>query len=662
MRTVRTNSWTSLLLTALLAGCSGGGGGEVVDKEMVAPPDPVSKGPDVSGVSIPVVTPTWDPKAGDPKVSAELGGPGFTGEGWTTADVHQIGDPSAPQGGSFSFAMNDWPATTRFMGQNSASVFTTFTAGVMYDTLLELDPVTYEYAPHLATHWQISEDKSTYRFRLNPEAKWSDGEPITADDVIASWKLNVDPTLLDPSANLVYGKFEEPKAISPYIVEVKTKEESWRNFLYLASSMVILPEHEIGKLTGAEFIDKYQFSYGAVSGPYTVLPEDIKTGESITLTRRKDWWGEKNVAWDGQYNFEKITFIVVHEPQLQFEKTKKGEIDYFVIPKAQWWAEDIPALDDVKRGLLVPRKFFTEAPIGTSGLAINMKVAPLDDVNIRAALQLLYDRPTMIKKLFYDEYRPLTSYFQGATYSNPNNELFPYDEVGAVELLEKSGWTEKDSDGYRVKDGKRLSLTVNYRTPLSERDLTVYQEACKRAGIELELQLLTPATAWKNLQAKQFELMSMNWSGLTFPNPETSWKGDLADIPDNNNTNGFKDARVDELLAEYDREYDVKRRQQIIQEIDGILYAAHPYVLGWYNPSQRVLYWNKYGMPEWGVPRYATYQNMFITWWYDAEKAAQLEEARKDPSKSMERVDPENHFWEKWVAAKNLGTAKGDGG
>lgn len=653
---------TTLITALFLCGCSGGGGEEsVVDKTMVAPP-PVPPTPDVGGIRIPKVVPTWDPKAGDPQVSAELGGPGFTGEGWTTAEEYQIGDPSAPQGGSFSFAMQDWPATTRFAGQNSASVFTNFTASVMYDALLELDPVTYEYAPHLATHWQMSEDRSTYRFRLNPEARWSDGKPITAADVVASWKLMVDPTLLDPGRKLVFDKFEEPRAVSPYIVEVKTKEESWRNFLYFATSLPVLPEHEIGQMTGAEFLDKYQFSYGAVSGPYTVLPEDIKTGESITLTRRKDWWGDKNVAWDGMFNFDKIQFVVVHDPQLQFEKVKKGEIDYFVIPKAQWWAEDIPALDEVKRGLLVPRKFFTEAPIGTQGLAINMKVPPLDDVRIREALQLLYDRPTMIKKLFYDEYRPLTSYFQGATYANPANQVFPYDEVRAVELLEQAGWTGKDAEGYRVKDGKRLHLTVTYRTPLAERDLTVYQEACKRAGIELELQLLTPATAWKNLQAKQFELLSMSWGGLTFPNPETSWSGALADVPDNNNANGFKDPRVDELLHQYDREYDVKRRQQIIQEIDGILYAAHPYVLAWYGPAQRVLYWNRFGMPAWGVPRYGTYQDMFVTWWVDPQKSARLEEARKDPAATMDRVEPENHFWETWAEANKIAAAKGDAG
>lgn len=635
----------ALLAVALLAACSGGDGGPAGD----GPGEPTPEVRENVDVTLPTVTYAWDPKAGDPAVPAELGGPGFTGEGWETRLTFQsVGDPKAIQGGTMVIDMPDWPATLRMAGKDWNTSFNYFAAELMFEGLLTLDPITLEFIPRLATHWQISEDKSTYRFRINPAARWSDGTEITAADVVATYRLKTDPTLLDPSSVMTYGKLEEPKAISKYIVEVKVKEENWRNFLYFATSSVF-PGHQIGGLKGSEYLDKYQFAYTAVSGPYHVLPEDIDTGNAITLTRRTDWWDDANPVHDGTYNIGKFKFVIVKDPQLRFEKIKKGEIDYMIVPKAQWWAEDIPKLEQVQRGLLVPRKFFTEAPIGTSGLALNQQRPPLDDKNVRLALQHLYDRETMIEKLFFDEYEPLTSYYQGGVYANPGNQLLPYDELAAVELLEKAGWTEINSEGYRVKDGKVLSFALTYGSPLSERSLTVFQESAKKAGIKIDLQLLTPASGWKNVREKQFDIHDMAWGALIFPNPETSWHSRLADQKDNNNITGFKNERVDALCAEYDKEYDVKRRIEIIREIDGILYQEHPYVLGWFGPSQRVLFWNKFDMPAWGTSRYGEADNMFNVWWIDPAKEQALEAAKKDPAAKLDAGPREVRFWPQWA-------------
>jgi microcin C transport system substrate-binding protein len=606
--------------------------------------------PQTYDLEIPMVEYRWDPKAGDSSVSAELGGPGFTGEGWeTNLKFPARGSAKAVRGGSMTRYMSDWPATLRQTGKDWNSSINYLVADLCYESLLTVHPNTLEHMPKLATHWQISDDKMTYRFRIDPRARWSDGKEITSADVVASYKLRMDPTLLDPSNILTFGKLEEPVAISKYIVEVKAKEENWRNFLYFSGSSVF-PAHEVS-IKGSEYLDKFQFSYTANSGPYQVRAEDIVRGQSVTLTRRSDWWGEGNPAHVGLWNIERLRFVVVKDPNLVFEKAKKGEIDYFVVPKAQWWAEEIPELDEVKRGLLVPRKFYTDAPVGTSGLSINTRKPPLDDLRIRKALAHLYDRKTMIQKLYFNEYEPLSSYYQGGTYQNTENKLVEYDEVKAVELLEEAGWTAKNDQLVRVKDGKELTFTVTYRTKLSERSLTVFQEACKRAGIRIELQLLTPAAGWKNLRQKEYELFSMAWGALVFPNPETSFLGKLADQVNNNNVTSFKNARVDELCKAYDQEYDVQKRVEIIREIDGIVFNEHPYVLGWYLPSQRILFWNKFGMPEWGGFRTADYDQLLYSWWVDPEKERKLAAAQKDGS-SLPPEPCENRFWAAWHAAQ----------
>ncbi len=423
--------------------------------------------------------------------------------------------------------------------------------------------------------------------------------------------------------------------------------------MYFGASMRIMPAHQIS-IPGDEYLKKYQNSYPAMTGPYTLQDDNVVMNKSLTLTRRDDWWGKDNPAWTGIYNFDEYHFIVVQDNNLAFEKAKKGELDYFWVNKSQWWVEElVPSkVDPLKRGLIQKRKFFNDAPIGASGEALNMTRPPLDNLRMRKALAHLYNRELFIDELFFNEYGPLTSYYQGGVYQNSNNEMLHYDPFRAVELLEELGWTEVDSDGYRVKDGKRLEFELSYRSKMSERHLTIYQRDCQEAGIKLDLKLLDPATHWQNVRQRKYDLSSMAWGALTFPNPETSFHGKLAVVPENNNVTAFSDPRVDELCDEYDVEMDVKRRTEIIREIDGIVFAAHPYVLDWYNPSQLVCYTNKYSHPNFGVWRTKDREDMFYSWWQDPVKTKAYEEALADPNKVLETEPIEHRFWEAWQAAQ----------
>ncbi|MDF1797935.1 MAG: ABC transporter substrate-binding protein [Planctomycetota bacterium] len=601
-------------------------------------------------VEIPMVQYQWDPMAGDESIPAAMGGPGFTGEGWdTNMEFLAIGSADAVKGGTMRRYTTDWPATLRQHGKDWNSSINYMVNDLCYESLLMPHPSTLEYIPRLATHWKISEDRSVYTFRINPAARWSDGSEVTANDVVASWKLRMDPKCLDPSSMGTYGKLDEPVAVSKYIVEVKCNQPNWRNFLYF-SGMGIFPAAEVS-IPGDEYLDKFQNAYTANSGPYIVPPEGIVMGASIELQRREDWWDIDNPAWTGMYNIDTYKYDIVLDPNLAFEKVKKGELDYYLVPRAQWWAQDIPTLDQVERGLLVMRKFYTDAPTGTSGIAINTQRAPLDDLRMRQVLQALYDRELFIDKLYYNEYEPLQSYYQGGTYQNQDNELFEYDPYLAEDLLIEMGYTEKDNEGYLVRDGQRLSFSLTYSSTFTQ-NLTIFQENCKDAGIEIELKYETPAARWKTMRQKKFDLTSTAWGALVFPNPETSFHGKYADQVDNNNVTSFSDPRVDELCTAYDEEYDVEVRREIIREIDGIIYGQMPYVLGWYNPAQRMLFWNKFSMPEWGGYRTADYDALHYVWWVDPAKEAALEAALKDPAAKMEAGSRENRFWKHWAKSQ----------
>ena len=112
----------------------------------------------------------------------------------------------------------------------------------------------------------------TYEFRINPDARWWDGMPVTSDDVIATWDLRMDETILAPSDQITYGKFERPIAKSKYIVSVKAKTVNWRNFLYFSTSMVLHPYHILKDLDGTSFLEEYTFSLSSCQTPLPLGP------------------------------------------------------------------------------------------------------------------------------------------------------------------------------------------------------------------------------------------------------------------------------------------------------------------------------------------------------------------------------------------------------
>src|SRR5690606_16850317 len=124
-------------------------------------------------------------------------------------------------------------------------------------------------------------------------------------------------------------------------------------------------------------------------------------------------------------------------------------------------------------------------------------------------------------------------------------------------------------DGVLVKDGKRLSLKIQYQTPGLEKYFTSLQETCRKVGVEIVLDLTTPETQWKNAQERKFQVLAMAWGASPQPNPETIFHSDLADKEGSNNIVGFQNPEVDKLIDEYNQEFDVAKRVEILKKIDG---------------------------------------------------------------------------------------------
>jgi microcin C transport system substrate-binding protein len=590
----------------------------------------------------------------DPSVPADQGGKGFTGEGWeTNKDFDLIGDPRAVKGGLLRDFIPSFPGTLRMAGPEWNTSVNYTIAQMVYETLLNYHPTTLAYIPVLATHWQILPDNLTFRFRIDPNARFSDGMPVTSEDVVATWKFYTDKGLQDAFYNAQFAKLEPPVAESKYIVRMKAKELGWMNF-DIAALMRIFPAHVLKTFDGAKYLKDYNFKLMPGTGPYVLNESDIQKGQSIALRRRRDYWAEKYRANVGQYNFDELRSIVVRDQNLAFEMFKKGELDYFRVNRSKVWVEELN-FDKVQQGLIVKRKIFNNYPAAVQYMAFNTRRPPWDDIRVRQAFALLFNREQLIEKLFYKEYLPLNSYYPGTEYENPDNPKNLYNPEEALRLLAEAGWKTRDAQGRLTKNGQPLQVDFIYVDKSQETYLTVYQQDLQKVGITLNLRLVTPETSFKMKMQRQFDFAFGSWGvGNVFPIPKPEYHSSMAVIQNTNNISGFKDKRIDEITEQYEVTFDVQKRAALLRELDGILTRQYHYVMQWYAPAERIAYWNKYSYPAGTFSRIGDYEGTLAPgilqlWWLDPVKQQKLEQAMRDPSIKLEIPPVEDHYWQEYA-------------
>jgi microcin C transport system substrate-binding protein len=547
--------------------------------------------------------------------------------------------------------MISFPGTLRMAGPEWNTEENYVINSLVYETLLTLHPTTLEYMPVLATHWKVDTDRLTYRFRIDPNARFSDGTPVTSEDVVATWKFLTDKSLQDLYMNTQFNKLEMPVAESKYIVRVKAKELKWENFL-VAATLRVFPAAVIQKVDGAAYLRDYNFKLVPGTGPYILNESDIEKGRSITLRRRKDYWAEKYRANVGQYNFDEVRKVVVRDENLAIEMLKKGDLDYYYVAgNPQVWMERFD-IEAVQRGLLVKKAVFNNYPASLAYIGFNMRRKPFDDVRVRKAFALLLNREQIIQKLFYDLYRPITSYFPATIYENPANPKNAYDPQEAFRLLAEAGWKDRDAQGRLTRNGEPLRVELIYARQVFEPWLTIYQEDLRRMGITLNLRLVTFETSFKLLMQRQFEYAVGAWgAGSVFPNPRPEYDSETADVENTNNITGLKDKRVDEIIERYEVNFNPDERAELLKQLDGLLASQYIYTLRWYDPAQRFVFWNKYGMPEGSLSRVGDYSGTLgpgipQLWWVDPEKSQKLEQAMRDNSVKLDIPPVDDKYWQ----------------
>jgi microcin C transport system substrate-binding protein len=586
-------------------------------------------------------------------VPAPLGGPGFekiaADNGWTTAaiadeDYQYVADTNALKGGTITIGLEAFPLTFRAYGKNENTTVTRSVYNMVYEGLLTTNPLDLEFLPSLASHWRIGPDGRTYYFRINPAARFSDGHPVTSEDVIATYRLGSDPGILSASTNAFFEEFETPVALSRYIVAVRSKSLNWKNLLYF-SGTPILPAHVIGRISGEEYLRRYQYAMPPGTGPYIVREKDIRKGRSVTLRRRIDWWQKNEPQMKGEFNFDAIRMIVIADPEAAARQFRSGEIDLSLSRTVESWIAGSD-IDEVRRGLIAIQYIHTRYPSGFAGLAFNTKREPFDDIRVRQAIGLLFDREHILGK-DVSRFDLTNSIYPGSEYENPNNARREYDPAGAVQLLKEAGYTSRNDEGILVRNGKPLVIEMlvyggqQYLTRILQTDLA-------QVGIRVEPKVVDPSVWFSMLKEQNYQMAHMSWGGLLFPNPITSFHSTLADRLPSNNITSFRDARVDSLAEREQRTFDPVERRKILREIDSIFSSSYHYAYSWHASNDRLVYRNRFGMPRHVISRIGDWRDILSLWWVDPVRHKRLQAAQRDRSINLDRPEPSSYFWLQW--------------
>lgn len=488
-------------------------------------------------------------------------------------DRPTIGNANAPQGGTLNIVLRSEPSTLNPI--TSTDLVSSQVRAWVVDTLLDMNADTYEYVPGLAEKAEQSADGKTITFYLRKGVKFHDGKPFTAEDVKFSFEAMFDPKYNAMHLRPYFENFEQKaEVLDPFTVRFTVKEKYHRNFEMLAGGLRIVPKHVYGDPDAG--VKKNKTVIG--TGPYKL--ENYDQGQSIVLTRNKDWWG-KDLNWNkGKYNFDRIRFRFIKDENIVLESLKKGEIDYYdsMTPEAYVLKTTGPEWGTIALKV----KTDNLAPKSYSFIGWNLRRDLFGDKNVRQALQMLVNRNEMNKKFRFDMDKPASGpWYMQSEYADPKAKPVPFDPKKAVEILRAAGWTDTNKDGVLDKEinGQRrdFRFTLSYANKDAEKYWVLYQSDLKKIGIEMRLQLLEWNSFLKNMDEGNFDAVALAWgAGSVHVDPKQIWHSSTA-VKGGSNFIGYKNPEIDKLIDQARQELDKKKRIPILQKVYRAISADYPY-------------------------------------------------------------------------------------
>ncbi|MCL4101670.1 extracellular solute-binding protein [Fibrobacter sp. HC4] len=493
--------------------------------------------------------------------------------------------------------------------------------GMMFEPLVSLHSTEDKEVGVLADSWSVGEDGKTFTFHVDPRAKWSDGKSITAEDVQYYYDVIMDEKNLTPIFKVGLSRFDRPEVVDSLTIKMTAKEIHWGNF-WEAAGMLAFPKHA---WQGKDF-NQIRYDFPVVSGPYII--KTFREDRYVELARRADWWGFKKNWNRGKYNFQKIRYRFMNDQTKALEAFKKQDFNAYAIYTSSIWMKQTD-FDAVQKGWAVKQRIFNKEPIGFQGMAINMRKPEYQDVRVRRALNFMLNREAMNEKYMYGQYFLQNSYYPDLwpNNTNPKATMYKFNPDSARALFAEAGY-KVNGQGVLEKDGKPFA--INFITSSEDlRHLTLFQEDLKKIGVVATIEQMSQSTLRKRLDDADFDLYWVNWGAGRLRDPEASWSSKTAMDKGTNNLSGLQDAVVDSLIELQKTEFDLAKRNEILKALDNRLSEIVPYVLMWQCDHHRILYWNRFGMPEKVLDNFNREDAIPVYWWVDPVKSAALDKAMK---------------------------------
>lgn len=556
----------------------------------------------------------------------------------TNNDAPLFASPDAKKGGTFREFMLTFPLTLRVVGPDSNTGLRPVLLGNQL-SLTGLHPNTQEVIPGIATHWAYDEDGRTVYYKLDPNARWSDGRPVIADDFVFTLEFMRSKYIVAPWYNKHYTEeILEVKKYDDYTISITGAKPRPKVDLHYYYDILPKPRH-FHKLDEG-WVQDYNWRIEPNTGPYQIT--DIQKGKYIELSLKKDWWAKDYRYFKNRFNVEKIRISVIRDVETAYRHFLKGDLDTFAITLPTYW-HDKARGEEYNKGYIHKIWFYNDMPRPAIGMYLNQAHPDLMDINVRYGLAHSMNFEKVINTVLRGDYERLHSLDTGyGEYTNTAIRAREFDLKKADEYFTKAGWGKRGPDGIRVKDGRRLSFTVTYAVDFHTDRLVVLKEEAKKAGVELILELMDPAAAYKKTMEKTHEIDWGGWSGGIRPQYWGQFHSDNANKPQTNNSTNMADPEIDALIERFRESTDEKERQALAREIQQKVHDSGAVIPSTMTPYVRMAYWRWIKLPE--VPGTRWTEDLFSSdystgglFWIDEEEKQKTLEAKRS-GKTFEPV------------------------
>ncbi|MGJ4928556.1 extracellular solute-binding protein [Bradyrhizobium sp. HKCCYLS2038] len=490
-----------------------------------------------------------------------------------------------------------------------------------------------------------TDDNRTYvTFRLDPRARFSDGQPVLADDVAFSWSLLRDHGR--PNHRQYYGKVAKVDVLDPLTIRFDFGGEEDRELPLILGLMPILPKHA----TDVAGFEDTTMTAPLGSGPYRVTA--VRPGASVTLSRNPDYWGRDLPINRGLWNFDEVRLDYYREANGQFEAFKRGLYDFRVETEPLRWHDgyDFPA---ARNGEVVRDSITSEMPQPSQFLVFNTRRAVFADVRVRRALTLLFDFEWINRNYFFGLYRRSGGYFAGSELSaygraadtaerellKPFAAQIPQDIMdgsyrlpvtdgsgrdrttlkAALDLLDAAGYG-LDGTVLRQRMTKEpLAFEILVTTRDQERIALAYTASLKRAGINASIRVVDPVQFDQRRLSFEFDMIQNRWDQSLSPGNEQAfyWGSEAAGRTGTRNYMGAKDPAIDAMIAALLRARDRTEFISTVRALDRTLMAGF-YAIPVLNAAEEwIARWNRIERPK----RTALTGALPESWWQRPEPA-----------------------------------------